>query len=154
MEIARRGSGLDALVCHRGDDDRGQNDDSRDDLPGVEGDGHWDIISDDGSDWGDIGSEESRSCIDGNDDERESGSEEDSDDGGVRIRVRVRLRRWNGKGEGGGTHVPHQEVFTNSDPSNDDDDWELISWTEGTPKSENHGSDDQRANLSVAARRR
>lgn len=144
MEIAHRGSGLASRVCHRGDD--GEHDGSMDDLPGVEGDGHWDI-ADDGADWVEIGSEESRCCIDEKDNESE-GEEDSDDDGGVRVGVRVRLRRWTGRGKGKGDHAPRQEGFTAaSKPSNNDDDWEeLISRIEGTPKrSESPGSrNDQR----------
>lgn len=112
INIAHRMSGLDLAAYHGRND--GEDEDDVNQLSGIEGDSYWDT-SDDGSDWEEIGPQESSPGIDEGDSSGEGG-EQDNDGG-----VRMRLQRHEGA-----TKLSIQERGSNSD-----DDWELISQIQG-----------------------
>jgi hypothetical protein len=127
LEMAHRAAGLDLRAYHGGDDD---HEEDMEDLPGIEGDGYWNI-SDDGSEWEDVvrleeDDEDERFRFNGDDDDE---GEEYNDGGGGAILPR----------RGDGTAVPAAAVLNpiRGAEMPGADGWEVVERIGGTSRQEN-----------------
>lgn len=121
LEIAHRAAGLDPRAYHRGD---GDEEEEMEDLPGIEGDGYWNI-SDDGSEWEELSileeEDQEGSCF--NDDGKED------DDGAV-------LFRRGDTTSANATATAIQRAIRGVEMAGADR-WEVVNRMDGTPGPEN-----------------